>query len=196
MCQSCFCWRLFPFSLTDIDWKTHLAYNKIYIFQRVKESKSKHHKLTNYLLTYLKKFLKNFQSYIFNWLESKKSKSLYHKNKRGTGSRIIILCSRKYIMLQYLEKKYIENMVSLWIPKIKDFWNIHTSEPDFVIGLLEVTAYQRKMIYIEITSHLVIIGFLRLLKIALFQEFREHCVKYKNAILSWHGKKRAQNEGC
>ena len=72
-------------------------------------------------------------------------------------------------MLQYLEKKYIENMVSLWIPKIKDFWNIHTSEPDFVIGLLEVTVGtigtnldelgQRKMIYIEITFHRVIIAF-------------------------------------
>ena len=66
---------------------------------------------------------------------------------------------------------------------------MHTSEPDFVIGLLEVVfgqptnldeLGQRKMI----TSHLVIIAFLRLLKIALFQEFREHCVKYKNAILS------------
>ena len=142
--------------------------------------------------------MKTFQSYIFNWLESKQRKSLYHKNKRGTGSRIIILCSRKYIMLQYLEKKYIENMVSLWIPEIMDFWNMHTSEPDFVIGLLEVVfgqptnldeLGQRKMIYIEITFHLVIIAFLRLLKIALFQEFREHCVKYKNAILSWHGKK-------
>ena len=75
---------------------------------------------------------------------------------------------------------------------------MHTSEPDLVIGLLEVSwklvfgqqptnldeLGQRKMIYIEITFHLVIIAFLRHLKIALFQEFREHCVKYKNAILS------------
>ena len=74
---------------------------------------------------------------------------------------------------------------------------MHTSEPDFVIGLLEVSwklvfgqptnldeLGQRKMIYIKITFHLVIIAFLRLLKIALFQEFREYCVKYKNAILS------------
>ena len=54
---------------------------------------------------------------------------------------------------------------------------------------------QRKMIHIEITFHLVM-PFWDFLKIALFQEFREHCVKYKNAILSWHSKKRAQNEGC
>ena len=88
-------------SLTD-NWKTHLATT----------TKSKHHKPTNYLITW-----RNFWK-LFNLtfsIDSNQSKGRAYiikiKGEREVGSSYYV-CSRKYIMLQYLEKKYFE----LWFP--------------------------------------------------------------------------------